>query len=138
MARGTNPPKRGKVFSRKASNIAGYAKRKSLKGKALADASDVYEYQAEKVRRGKVKLDLEKDEMQGIAGDGSDDEGSVSGRVRPRLVGDDDEDDRIGSDEDEEIEEIERVGSSHHHRAFVSRPRVVLMSWSDNASSASG
>ena len=104
MARATNPSKRTKSFSKKTSNATGYAKRKSLKGKALADASDVYEYQPEKVRRAKVKLLLEKDEAQGLAGDDSDAEGSLSGRPRPRLVGEDDEDDHIGSDEDEEID----------------------------------
>ena len=104
MVRAPNATKHAKAFSKKASNVAGYAKRKSLKGKALADASDIYEYQPEKVRRGKVRLDLEKDELQGVGGDDSDGEGSVSGRVRPRLVGENDEDDRIGSDEDEEID----------------------------------
>lgn len=104
MARATNPSKRAKSFSKKKSNIAGYAKRKSLKGKTLADASDVYEYQPEKVRRAKVKLLLEKDELQDGGKDDSDAEGSVSRRARPRLVGEVDEDDRIGSDEDEEID----------------------------------
>ncbi|GJE97818.1 Utp14 domain-containing protein [Phanerochaete sordida] len=101
MARATTNKK---PFNKKTYNAAGYAKRKSLKGKAVADSSDVYEYQSERVRRSKVKLLLEKDELQGAGGDDSDAEGDASERRRPRLVGEDDEDDRIGSDEDEEID----------------------------------
>ena len=65
MARAAGATRQKKTFAnKKASNVAGYTKRKSLKGKALVDASDVYEFQPEKVRRAKVKLLLEKDELQ--------------------------------------------------------------------------
>ena len=100
--------------SRKAANALGYAKRQSLKSKTLgSQLSDVYEYQQERVRRAKVKPLLEKDEIAGAGGGagGSEDEdeegtGGVGRRreVRPRLVGENDDDGGIGEDEDEEID----------------------------------
>ncbi|KAH9897707.1 Utp14 protein-domain-containing protein [Cubamyces lactineus] len=98
--------------SRKAGNALGYAKRQSLKSKALSpgDVGDVYEYQQEKVRRAKVKLQLEKDELAGVGGaeSGSEEEGEGMGSrrrdTRPRLVGENDDDDKIDEDEDEEID----------------------------------
>ena len=129
--------------SRKAANALGYAKRQSLKSKTLgSQLSDVYEYQQERVRRAKVKPLLEKDEIAGAGGGagGSEDEdeegtgGGVGRRreVRPRLVGENDDDGGIGEDEDEEIDsdaafeesDEERFAGfsfSHKVRAFAIR-----------------
>ncbi|KAI0654444.1 Utp14 protein-domain-containing protein [Cubamyces menziesii] len=114
MAKGRSSGKGAKSAqsSRKAGNALGYAKRQSLKSKALSpgDVGDVYEYQQEKVRRAKVKLQLEKDELAGVGGaeSGSEEEGegTTSRRrdTRPRLVGENDDDDKIDEDEDEEID----------------------------------
>ena len=104
MPRLTKATKPSRGASKKAFNAAGYAKRKSLKSKTLSNASDVYEYQGERVRRAKVKLLLEKDEMIGGGNDDSDAEGSISGRPRPRLVGENDDDEGIDEDDDEEID----------------------------------
>ncbi|KAM5539977.1 hypothetical protein V8D89_006480 [Ganoderma adspersum] len=96
--------------SRKAANVLGYAKRQSLKSKTLGPGlSDVYEYQQEKVRRAKLKPLLEKDESMGMGGaeSGSEDEEGAAGNrrsVRPRLVGENDDDIGIAEDEDEEID----------------------------------
>ncbi|KAI0640105.1 Utp14 protein-domain-containing protein [Trametes polyzona] len=127
MAKGRGSGKATKPVrpARKAANALGYAKRQSLKSKALSggDLGDVYEYQQEKVRRAKVKLQLEKDEMLGAGGAQSgseDEEEGTSGRrrdtTRPRLVGENDDDDVIGEDEDEEIDSDEAFEESDEER----------------------
>ncbi len=137
MARSTRPanahPKaRGKPSSypqKKNSNAAGYAKRKSLKSKTLSSGpssslGDVYEYQGERVRRGKLKLQLEKDELLG-AGRPVDDEdddmgegGSGRGGMHPRLLneGEGEEEEGLGEDEDEEIDSDEAFEESDEER----------------------
>lgn len=106
-------------------NAAGYAKRKSLKGKskALGSADDVYEYEPERVRRAKVKLQLGKDEAlgagpnTGVGGSESEDEAEGSGgrKLHPRLVGEDNED-VLGEDEDEEIDSDQAFDESDEER----------------------
>lgn len=65
-------------------------------------------------------MQLEKDEMQGINGgdDESDAEGSTAGHggLRPRLVGENDDDDRIASDEDEELDSDAAFDESDEER----------------------
>ncbi|KAI0687976.1 Utp14 protein-domain-containing protein [Cytidiella melzeri] len=112
--------------SRKSFNAVGYAKRKSLKSHSLSTGSpgDVYEYQSGKVRRGKIKMQLERDELAVLGGrndgDGSDDEDSENTTRRgaqPRLVGEDeDEGGVIGEDEDEEIDSDEAFEESDEER----------------------
>ena len=100
---------------RKSGNALGYAKRQSLKSKALSGKTerinDVYEFEQEKVRRSKVKLQFEREELEGVGKgglSGSEDEENGDrrgGPSRPRLVGgSDDEGGGIGEDEDEEID----------------------------------
>lgn len=103
MPRAHNPPKGAKNDSRKAYNAAGYNKRKAAKAKSAGGLEDVYEYQQERVRRSKVKLQLERDEEMG--GNRSDDDDDMEGKseLKPRLVGEHD-DDVIGEEEDEEID----------------------------------
>ncbi|PIL31303.1 hypothetical protein GSI_06001 [Ganoderma sinense ZZ0214-1] len=124
MAKGKSfgkPPSSGRP-SRKAANALGYAKRQSLKSKTLGPGlSDVYEYQQEKVRRAKVKPLLEKDESMRVGGaeSGSEDEEGASGNrrsVRPRLVGENDDDMGIAEDEDEEIDSDEAFEESDEER----------------------
>lgn len=108
--------------SQKSSNASGYAKRKSLKSKTLSSGSlgDVYEYQADKVRRAKVKLQLERDEMMGAGrpeDEGSEDEDGGMGRgLHPRLLGENDDDDGLNDDEDEEIDSDEAFEESDEER----------------------
>ncbi|KAH9950956.1 Utp14-domain-containing protein [Amylocystis lapponica] len=78
MARSQRPAKfiKPRASSRKAANALGYAKRQSAKSKTLTGSiSDVYDYQPEKVRRAKVALQLEKDELLGAGGESEDDQG---------------------------------------------------------------
>lgn len=110
--------------SRKVANALGYAKRQSSKSKVLSGGtiSDVYEYQPEKVRRSKVKLQLEKDELIGAGGEGSgsdleDDEGGRTGKSGgPRLVGEKEDDEEIDEDEDEDIDSDEAFEESDEER----------------------
>lgn len=82
------------------------------KGKAGAAAAinDVYEDLPEKDRRGAVGLELDNYEKRGRRRDSEDglDAGGVGaqgvGRLPARLLGENDEDEKLGSDEDEEID----------------------------------
>ncbi|KAH9849186.1 Utp14 protein-domain-containing protein [Lenzites betulinus] len=108
--------------SRKAANELGYAKRQTLKSKALSsrDVGDAYDYQQGKVRRSKLKLELDRDEITGTGGaaSGSEEEegGGRKRDARPRLVGENDDDDVIGDDEDEEIDSDEAFEESDEER----------------------
>lgn len=140
MARGRNLGKstRPAPSSRKTANALGYAKRHTLKSKALSagDLGDVYEYQQDKVRRSKVKLQLERDEMGGArSGSEEEEEGpAAKGRdARPRLVGENDDDDAIGEDEDEEIDSDEAFEESDNERyagfSFTEKVRARPIWW---------
>ncbi|KII93102.1 hypothetical protein PLICRDRAFT_87528 [Plicaturopsis crispa FD-325 SS-3] len=92
-------------------NAAGYAKRHSRQAKTAAGLSndDVYEYRTQKIKRGRthVALELGKDEAAefGMGAGGADDEDEDgAGPLRARLIGENAEDEKIGSDEDDEID----------------------------------
>ncbi|OCH95718.1 Utp14-domain-containing protein [Obba rivulosa] len=123
MPRSHKSAKGGRAPSRKAANSLGYARRQTLKSKTLSrDAvSDVYEYESEKVRRSKVKLQVDKDELLGMTpGSDEDQDDSITTRrgkaAQPRLVGEKDDDDRIDEDEDEEIDSDEAFEESDEER----------------------
>ena len=139
MGRGKAPgksPASGRP-SRKAANALGYAKRQSLKSKALGPGlSDVYEYQQEKVRRAKIKPLLEKDETMGMGAAGSEDEDEgeegTTGRrrnMKPRLVGENDDDMGIAEEDDEEIDSDEAFEESDEERfaGFSFSQKVCLV-----------
>lgn len=135
-------PKPGSYPQKKNSNAAGYAKRKSLKSKTLSSGpssslGDVYEYSGERVRRGKLKLQLEKDEILGAGrpADSDDDMGeggSGRGGMHPRLLNEreGDEEEGLGEDEDEEIDSDEAFEESDEERfagfSFASAGAVSL------------
>ncbi|TBU39857.1 Utp14-domain-containing protein [Dichomitus squalens] len=107
--------------SRKAANALGYAKRQSLKSNTLSSGlSDVYEYQQEKVRRAKIKPLLERDETTGMgaADSGGEEEGAGGRRrdTRPRLIGENDDDEGIAEEDDEEIDSDEAFEESDEER----------------------
>lgn len=84
-------------------NAAGYAKRKSRSVKAISGISDVYNFEAPKTKRANIKLTLDREEEQDASyGDGDEEE--LETHRKPRLIGEGEEEDRIGSDEDEEID----------------------------------
>ena len=103
MARNTNGrPVKAYPSARKA-NAAGYAKRQARKVKAGA-LSDVYEHQQQRVRRDKVKLDLDRDEEADRGFAGSDDEGFDRDALRARLIGENVDNEMIDSEDDEELD----------------------------------
>lgn len=148
--------RKSQVKDKKTFNAKGYAKRQSLKTKKSSNdrnLSDVYEYQPEKERRGKVRMLLEKDEILGAGGNFSEEEDEEDaprgkggrGSGRPRLVGENDDDMDIGEDEDEEIDSdgafdesdedrfagfsfASKVCSMHYVRCYVVFNRFLTLS----------
>lgn len=122
MARSQKPAKFAKKPSHKAANALGYAKRQSRKTKESSSTSvtDVYEFQQEKVRRSKVKLQYERDELLGAGARGSESEdedgGDVRRRNQPRLIGEGEENEQIDEDEDEDIDSDAAFDESDEER----------------------
>lgn len=122
MARSQKPAKFAKKPSHKAANALGYAKRQSRKTKESSSTSvtDVYEFQQEKVRRSKVKLQYERDELLGAGARGSESEDEDGGDVRrqnqPRLIGEGEENEQIDEDEDEDIDSDAAFDESDEER----------------------
>ncbi|KAF5332696.1 hypothetical protein D9611_005277 [Ephemerocybe angulata] len=89
----------------KANAEAGFAKRQTLKDKKQREAGfqDVYEYLPEKTRRSKVKMDLDRDEAMEF---GALDEMGDAAReaLRARLIGENEDDERVASEDDEEVD----------------------------------
>ncbi|KAI6136075.1 small-subunit processome [Pisolithus sp. B1] len=94
---------KGKAGSRHSANAKG-------KARAVATINDVYEDLPEKDRRGAVGLDLDKYEKRGRRRDLEDGLGvggvgaQGEGRLPARLLGENDEDEKLGSEDDEEID----------------------------------
>jgi U3 small nucleolar RNA-associated protein 14 len=86
--------------SRSQANIAGYEKRLARKAKSNP-TTDLYEHVPEKTHRSKVALDLGRDEEFEFR-DGEDDEERE--QLRARLIGENEDDERIASDDDEEVD----------------------------------
>lgn len=105
--------KSSKLAKRRADfNASGYAKRQQRKAskKVGGGVEDVYDYRQDKVRRANVRLQLDKDEETGFGAGSDEDEdedaegGGSGGKKRPRLIGEIDDDERIASEDDEEID----------------------------------
>ncbi|KAL5494847.1 hypothetical protein ACEPAI_309 [Sanghuangporus weigelae] len=87
-------------------NAIGFARRREQSAKTIANSvQDVYDYQPGKNRRGGITLTFDEDETRGARyeNDELDDEDEQS-RRRPRLIGEGEEDERIASDDDEDID----------------------------------
>lgn len=89
----------------KANAEAGFAKRQSAKDKRHRDngIEDVYEYVEEKTRRSKVKLDLDRDEAMEFGDIDAMDDGQREA-LRARLIGENEDDERVDSEDDEEVD----------------------------------
>lgn len=85
--------------------------------------SDVYEYQSQKVRRANIPLSLDKDEENEH---GFDSDGDLVANVRkPRLIGENVEDEKIPSEDDEELDSDAAFEESDEERfAGFSFPKV--------------
>ncbi|TEB18561.1 Utp14-domain-containing protein [Coprinellus micaceus] len=92
------------LLKSKANAQAGFAKRQSKKDKReREDIQDVYEYVQEKTRRGKVRMDLDKDEAMEF-GNLNEIDDSQREALRARLIGENDDDEKIDSEDDEELD----------------------------------
>ncbi|KAI0050580.1 Utp14-domain-containing protein [Auriscalpium vulgare] len=100
------------AFTRK-SNATGYAKRQSRKATG-SSGFDVYEHQQQKVRRGNVKLTLDKEEAAEF-GEESDDEVQRNA-LRARLIGETVDNEQIDPDDDEELDSDEAFEESDNER----------------------
>jgi U3 small nucleolar RNA-associated protein 14 len=85
--------------------------------------SDVYEYQSHKIRRANISLLLDKDEAN-QHGAASDDDTESKAR-KPRLIGENVEDEDIPSEDDEELDSDAAFEESDEERfAGFSFPKV--------------
>jgi U3 small nucleolar RNA-associated protein 14 len=85
--------------------------------------SDVYEYQSQKVRRANIPLSLDKEEENehGFDSDGD----LVANARKPRLIGEDVEDEKVPSEDDEELDSDAAFEESDEERfAGFSFPKV--------------
>ncbi|KAF4603269.1 hypothetical protein EYR38_003682 [Pleurotus pulmonarius] len=93
------PPPRKSPASIKKSNEAGFLKRKARKTQA-----EVYEYEPSRTRRAKVDSGFDRDELKTFGGAVSDGDSDAGEPSRARLIGENEENEAIASDDDEEID----------------------------------
>jgi U3 small nucleolar RNA-associated protein 14 len=113
IQRSSNPPlsSRPSTFKRRANRLRN------------STQSDVYEYQPHKVRRAHISLSLDKDEAH-EHGAASDDDADSNMR-KPRLIGENVEDEDIPSEDDEELDSDAAFEESDEDRfAGFSFPKV--------------
>ncbi|KAJ3861098.1 Utp14-domain-containing protein [Lentinula novae-zelandiae] len=106
----SRPTFKNQSFSKRKSSaataVSGYAKRHERKAaKSAGRFEDVYEYAPEKVRRSKIALDFDRDEEMGAGplGNGGEDD-MEDLRMKARLIGENEEDEKIDSEDDEELD----------------------------------
>jgi hypothetical protein len=107
--------------------FSGSSKSRQRRGRQNAprnpSRSDVYEYQSQKVRRANVPLSLDKEEADEH---GFDSDGDLVADIRkPRLIGESVEDEKIPSEDDEELDSDAAFEESDEERfAGFSFPKV--------------
>lgn len=119
---------------RSQANVAGYEKRVARKAKSNP-TTDLYEHVPEKTRRSKITLDFGRDD-EGFefrdGGDGNgDDEGEERERfkLKARLIGENEDDEKIASDDDEELDSDAAFEESDEERyeGFFSRKACIFI-----------
>lgn len=122
--------------SHKTDNVSGYAKRQARKAKTV-QSSDVYEYAPERVKRSKVRLELDREEETGF--DVEDEDMEERERLRARLIGENGDDEMIDSADDEEIDSEAAFEESDEDRfaGFFSK-KVCALSWNSYLALTSG
>ena len=108
LGRRSKPSNKKGVFTRPKlraqANIAGYEKRLARKAKSNP-TTDLYELVPEKSHRSKVALDLGRDEEFELrVGEDDYDNDEERERLRARLIGEIEDDEKIASDDDEELD----------------------------------
>ena len=103
MARPARNGRLGKPLpSARKANAVGFAKRQARKAKTVVGLADVYEYQSQKFRRGNVALALGRAETTDLRR-GSDEDIDLNA-VQARLIGENEDDERVDSEDDEELD----------------------------------
>ena len=100
---GHRKPTLPKSLSIGSNSTSGYQNRKSRSRsiKSSLGISDVYNYEQEKVKRANVTLQLDKEEAGGVdAGSGEDDQEIDARFRRPRLLGENQDDEKVATDDD--------------------------------------
>ncbi|KAJ4473028.1 Utp14-domain-containing protein [Lentinula aciculospora] len=105
----SRPKFRDQAFAKHKSSAfaaSGYAKRQARKeAKSAGRSEDVYEYSPDKIRRSKIALDLDREEEMDAGPSFPDlDDDMDDFRLKARLIGENEEDERIDSADDEEID----------------------------------
>ena len=116
---GHRKPTLPKSLSIGSNSTSGYQNRKSRSRsiKSSLSISDVYNYEQEKVKRANVTLQLDKEEAGGVdAGSGEDDQEIDARFRRPRLLGENQDDEKVATDDDEEIDSDEAFEESDDER----------------------
>ena len=130
LGRRSKPSNKNGVLKRPKSrsqlNIAGYEKRLARKAKSNPTvATDLYEHVPEKTHRSKVTLDVGRDEEFEF-GDGEEEDDERE-QLRARLIGENEDDEKIPSDDDEELDsdaafeesDEERFGGFFLHKVCI-------------------
>lgn len=105
-SKGLNPKIKSKTSSATAA-ANGYAKRHARKiasSDARNEEGEVYEYAPEKVRRSKIAMDFDREEEIDFGAGGENDMDMEDFRMKARLIGENEENEKIDSDDDEEID----------------------------------
>jgi len=105
-----------RTTAQKKSNAVGFSRRQAhKKSRQSTSLDDVYEFQQEKVRRSKVALRLTKEELAELGrnkASDSEDDGHQGDQPQPRLIGQNSDDERVDSEDDEDIDSDAAFGES--------------------------
>jgi U3 small nucleolar RNA-associated protein 14 len=98
----------------KKSDAIGFSRRQARKkARQSTSIDDVYEFHPEKVRRSGVALRLTREELAELGRDNaSDSEGDNNRDGQPRLIGQNSDDEGVGSGDDEDIDSDAAFGES--------------------------
>jgi U3 small nucleolar RNA-associated protein 14 len=105
-----------RTTGQKESNILGFSRRQTRKkARQSASVDDVYEFRPEKVRRSRVALRLTRGELAELGredvGDSGDDK-YQDNQPKPRLIGQNSDDEGLNSEDDEDIDSEVAFGES--------------------------
>ena len=118
----------------KKSNAVGFSRRLARKkARQSTSVDDVYEFQAEKVRRSKVVLRLTNEELAELGRDNandSEDDNPRGGQPQPRLIGQNSDGEEVDSEDDEDIDSDAAFGESDEETfagyGFIRKVRWIL------------
>lgn len=119
------------AVKKKANAASGYARRQSVKDKKRSqNIGDLYEYEQDAApRRSKVRLELDREEEQEFGGLDDMDEAQRD-NLRARLIGENEDDEKVASEDDEEIDSdaaFEESDEERYAEFFPGKVSFVLL-----------